>query len=103
MKQPRRSPAKRSSRSNRRRARVLYASINTAATLKRTARKMKTEAWSSEFLTTTNVAPQRSEQKASDRSARLRRDILGAQENWRLSVMEFTREVGTRGEKEERA
>src|SRR5260370_35159727 len=30
---------------------------------------MKTEAWSSAFLTTTNVAPQSNEQKASARSA----------------------------------
>src|SRR6266851_4722389 len=75
MKHPRRSPAKRSSRSNRRSARVLHASISTAATLKRTARKINTEAWSSAFLTTTKVAPQSKEQKASARSALARLGI----------------------------
>src|SRR5712664_2455317 len=46
--------------------------MSTTVRVNRTARKMNTEAWSSAFFTTTNVAPQRNEQNASDRSARKR-------------------------------
>src|SRR5258708_39584227 len=62
--------------------------------MKRAATKIKTEAWSSAFLTTTNVAPQSSEQMASDKSARKRLVTpVRPSRNRELAVFWFKREL----------
>src|SRR6267142_462685 len=72
MKKPRRKPAKISSRSMEKKTRGRHNAIRIPAREKRNARKRKTEEWSSEFFTTTNVEPHRTVQKVRPMSARKR-------------------------------
>src|ERR1700757_4740597 len=72
MKKPRRTPAKTSSRWVSRKIRGRNKAMQIPASVKRSARNTNTEDRSSEFLTTTNVEPQRSVHNASASSARSR-------------------------------
>src|ERR1700690_3605484 len=91
MKNPSAAPASSSSILRLRKARGREAAMSKAATEKRIARNMKTEEWSRAFLTTTKVAPQRSVQAASAKSACSRLEFSGGDRE--VSVVRLRRQL----------